>query len=258
MGAVARGEHLDWAAPGYAIGGLGSVAVAAMLVPLRGDVQTANLALILVLVVVLAAAVGGRGAGAVAAVVSAVSFDFFLTEPFHSLQIDSADDVETTILLLMIGLVVGEIVVRARRSRRAAQRGSEQIARLHRVAELAASGAPIDALVRAVEAELTGLLDLRDCWFEPSVARPGADPGFSRPLPHLERNGAVSDAFERAFVQGELSLPPEVALIVLGRGREVGRFVLAARAGVGASIEDRTVAIALSDQLGAALATATT
>ena len=34
-----------------------------------------------------------RGAGALAAVISAVSYDFFLTKPYLSLNIDSADDV---------------------------------------------------------------------------------------------------------------------------------------------------------------------
>lgn len=243
---VMHEDGFDWSAPGYAIGGIGTIAVAAAMVPLRDHVQTANLALVLVLVVVLAAAVGGRGAGAVAAVVAAISFDFFLTQPYLSLQIESADDLETVVILLVIGLVVGEIVVRARRSRRAAARGSDEIARLHRVAELAATGASVDEVVHAVERELQESLALRDCWFEPAP--------FGRPLPRLERNGAVTGASERRYVQGELSLPPEIELPVLGRGRQVGRFVLVADARSGASLEERTVAVALSDQLGAVLA----
>ena len=220
--------------------------VAALLVPLRDHVQAANLALVLVLVVVAAAAVGGRGAGAVAAVVSALSFDFFLTQPYLSLQIDSADDIETTLILLVIGLVVGELVVRARRSRRAAIRGADEIARLHRVAELAAIGKPADELVREVTRELTELLELRDCWFEPPPTR--------RPLPRLERTGAVTGMTERRFVSGEFALPSECELPVWGRGRELGRFVLVADTREGVSLEARTVAVALSDQLGGVLA----
>ena len=239
-------DGLDWAAPGYAIGGIGSILVAALLVPFRDDIATANLALIMVIVVVVAAAVGGRGAAAVAAVVSALSFDLFLTEPFLSMTIDRADDVETTVLLLVIGLLVGEIVVRARRSRRAAERGSDEIARLHRVAELAASGADVEALVHACESELLALLGLRDCWFEPVP--------MARPLPRLERNGAVTGAAERHYSSGELALPAETELPVMGRGRELGRFVLVGDKRAGVSVEERTVAIALSDQLGALLA----
>jgi hypothetical protein len=239
-------DERDWAVPGYAIGGLGPIAVAALLVPLRDHVQAANLALIMVLVVVVAAAVGGRAAGAVAAVISALSFDFFLTQPYLSLQIDSADDIETTAILLVIGLVVGEIVVRARRSRRAAIRGADEIARLHRIAELAATGAPTQDVVREVTRELTGLLALRDCWFEPAP--------WVRPLPRLERTGAVTGTAERRYVSGEFALPPECELPVLGRGRELGRFVLVADAREGVSLEARTVAVALADQLGGVLA----
>ena len=239
-------QTLDWTAPGYAIGGLGTMAVAALLVPFRGDIATANMALIMVIVVVLAAAVGGRGAGAVAAVVGAVSFDFFLTQPYLSLQIDNADDVETTILLLVIGLLVGEIVVRARRSRSAAARGADEIARLHQIAELAATGASADQVITEVGRELSEVLALRDCFFERAP--------FGRPLPRLERNGAITGATERRFHGGELSLPPETELPVLGRGLQLGRFVLVADVRSGVSLEARTVAVALSDQLGAVLA----
>ena len=84
----------------------------------------ANVALVLVLVVVLAAVGGGRTAGAVAAVSAALSFNFFHTVPYLTLEIDSADDVETTLLLLAVGLAVGQLAsyrrhpVRARRKRR--------------------------------------------------------------------------------------------------------------------------------------------
>lgn len=239
-------DGIDWAAPGYVIGGLGPILVAALLVPLRTEMATANLALVLVIVVVLAAAVGGRGAGAVAAVIAAASFDFFLVQPYLSMHIESADDLETTVLLLVIGLLVGEIVVRARRTRSVAVRGAEEIARLHRIAELAASGASGDEVIMAVTDALREVLGLRDCFFErgPSL----------RPLPRLERNGAVSGAHERRFVFGELSLPPECELVVLARGRRIGRFVLVADARAGVSMEARTVAVALSDQVGAILA----
>src|SRR5262249_44623661 len=92
---------------GLAIGGLGPVAVAAALVPLRTTIDNTNLALILVVVVVTAAVIGGRGAGAMAAVLATVSFDFFLTRPYLSLRIANTDDVETALILLAVGLLVG-------------------------------------------------------------------------------------------------------------------------------------------------------
>src|SRR3990172_4461590 len=103
---------------GLALGGIGPIAVGALLVPLRGEIGNANLALILMFVVTVAAIVGGRGAGALAAVTSTFAFDFFLTRPFLSVRIDSAGDVETALILLAVGLLVGEVASRGRRSRR--------------------------------------------------------------------------------------------------------------------------------------------
>ena len=87
-----------------------SIAVVVLLVPLRDDVRSANLALLLVLVVLATAVVGGRRAGIVVGVVVAVAFDFFPTQPYQSFTIEEGADVQTTILLGLVGLVGGELV----------------------------------------------------------------------------------------------------------------------------------------------------
>jgi K+-sensing histidine kinase KdpD len=109
-------------AMGLAFAILAPVAVAVLLVPIRSDVDNANLALVLVLVVVAAAILGGRRAGAVAAVVATFSFDFFLTEPYLSMHVESSDDVETVLILLGVGLLVGAVASRGRRAARERER----------------------------------------------------------------------------------------------------------------------------------------
>ena len=60
----------------------------------------------------------------------------------------------------------------------------------------------------------------------------------------------------RHFSRGELELPREGAeLPVLARGQQIGRFVLEPRARAGVSLEARMVAVAIADQVGAALTT---
>src|ERR1700742_1817915 len=108
---------------GMAVGVLGPVLVAGALVGVRDEINNANVALVLVLVVVVAAVTGGWQAGAVAAVSSALSFDFFHTQPYLSLTIDSQDDVETAVLLLCVGVIVGLVAGRARVAVAAARRG---------------------------------------------------------------------------------------------------------------------------------------
>jgi hypothetical protein len=231
---------------GLGVAALGPIVVASALVPVREHIADVNAALVFVVVVVLAAALGGRWTGVTAAVVSALSYDFFLTRPYGSLTMDQAEDIITTVLLATVGLIVGEIVVWAHRGYRQSRRGRDEIARLRRVAEQVAAGGRADDVLASVRAELSQLLSLRSCEFE--------QPPFGAPLPRLERNGSVETPRLR-FVRGEFALPAEgVELPVLGRGRQLGRLVLVPEPDVGVSIEERVVAVALSDQVGAVLA----
>ena len=231
---------------GLGVAALGPLVVASLLVTVRDHMARSNAALVFVIVVVLAAALGGRWAGFTAAVISAMSYDFFLTRPYGSLKIDELEDIVATVLLLAVGLIVGEVVVWAHRGHRQKKRGQDDITRLHRVAEQVAAGASAHDVLESVRAELTHLLSLRGCTFE--------QPPFGSPLPRLGRNGSI-DIPRRRIVRGEFTLPAEgVEIPVLGRGRQVGRLVLEPEPDVGVSIEERVVAIAISDQLGAAVA----
>jgi len=229
------------------IAAFGPLLVAGLLVPFRDDLASANVVLVYVLVVVFGAAVVTRWSGALGAVVAAMSYDFFFTKPYQSLKIDNAADFETTVLLLAIGLIVAELVAFTRRHRaRAATRGDE-IQMLRRTAELVASGATADEVLDTVRGELVELLGLVECRYE---AAP-----FGSALPRVERTGAVEGAHRR-WISGEFTLPGFGAEIpVAARGRTFGRFVLIPDLSVGVSIEERIVAVALVDQLGAALAT---
>ena len=96
-------------ATGLTVGVPAAVGVAALMATARSFFGTTNAALVLVIVVVAVAALGGRVVGIVTALAAVVSFDFFHTEPYLSLAIDSRDDIETTVLLLIAGVFVGTI-----------------------------------------------------------------------------------------------------------------------------------------------------
>ena len=233
-----------------ALGGLAPIVIALVLVGVRAHIQNANVALILVVVVVTAASIGGRAAGATSAVVAAASFDFFHTQPYLRLRIDSADDVETTLLLLAVGLLVGHITAGAMRARASAAESSLEIRRIHRVAERAARGEDAAHVLEAAQGELIELLTLQSCRFE---AQP-----ILLALPRMERSGQLDTKVWR-FRDGGFELPEEgVELPVYGRGQQLGRFVLEPTAGVGVTLEQRVVAVAIADQVGAALAAPST
>lgn len=237
-----REAELLWAG----LGGLAPIAAAAALVPLRDVMLSTNVALVLVVVVVVAAVAGGRWAGAAAAVTAALSFDFFHTLPYLRLRIASGDDVETTVLLLVVGLVVGHVAARGRRARSSADASHGEVRRIYRMAEGVARGDEVSDVIMAAQAELTELLHLRGCRFEA--------PPFASNLEPLERSGVVSWG-EYRLQRGGFELPGGgVELPVLGRGQQLGRFVLDPTPGIGVSLEQRVVAVAVADQVGAVLA----
>jgi hypothetical protein len=241
---------------GLVFGGIAPILVAAAMVAIRDDIVATNAALVLVLIVVAASVIGGGWAGALAALTATLSFDYFLTQPYLSLTITSSDDAETTVLLLVIALAVGYLTARTKRSRAAERRGRDEIARIHRLAELVAHGRDSTAVLMAAQDELSSLLELKACRFE--------TPPYVALLARLERNGTLSGPLpgskvaHRRFARGGFELPEDgVELPVLTRGSQVGRFVLEPTSGIGTSLEQRVVAVALSDQVGAALSSPT-
>lgn len=243
--AVAPDHRLK--ALGISIAGLGPLLAAAVLVPVRNDLASANAVLVFVIVVVVAAACGGWTSGLVAAAVSTMAFDFFLTRPYQSFDIERSGDIVTAILLAVIALIVVALVTTLRRSRGATDATRREMSRLQRIAALVAGDAEAEDVILSVEAELLGLLSLRECHFE---AAP-----YGAALPRVERAGSVGGGGRRRWIDGELTLPADGAEIpVVGRGRAFGRMVLVGDWDVGVSIEQCSVAVALVDQLGAALA----
>ena len=219
-----------------------AVGVVGALIPLRDHVRNTNLALVLVLVVLAAAVLGGRLVGVVAGVVVAIAFDFFLTRPYQSFTIERGDDIQTTVLLAAVGLVGGELVERARRSRRIAETRRKEVEHFHRRAELAAWGERPGRLISRTQEELAEMLGLVAATYQP-----GPPPSDVSVLTHdgARIPGRPSDVGSDV-----------VALPVRAHGRDLGHFLLVfPRATVGMSVPDdrRHEAVAVADQLGMAL-----
>ena len=237
---------------GMTIGAPAAITVGAILTTTRWGVNSVNTALVFMVLVVAVAALGGRTAGAITAVASVMSYDFFHTEPYLSMAIDSRDDLETTVLLLVAGLLVGTIASKGRSARHRETATRVEVRRLHRVAEATATGQPATAVLEVARDEITALLDLADCWFEP-VPHPN-DPR----RPRLGRNGAIQAQSSFRFRRqrdgrGGFELPPEgVDVQVLARGQYVGRFVLVPNPRTATTVDERLITVTIADQLGAA------
>ena len=98
------------------MGSLGLLVFSMFLVPLRDFLGAANVAIILLLGVQVVAVVGCRQGGILGALVAALSFDFFFTEPYLQLVITDRHDIITAVLLLVAGIATSELgALRVRR-----------------------------------------------------------------------------------------------------------------------------------------------
>jgi hypothetical protein len=204
---------------------LAALAVAFALVTVRGEVHSEAIALVLAVTVAVAGRCGGRSGGIAAALTAATAFNFFHTQPYPSLKIDNADDVLTTVLLLVVGLVVGGLSSRVDDVRRAPDSA------VTRVLTVAMEGDHAD-VESSVRAELLTVLDLRECWFETGQVD----------LPALASRGRIPDG--------------GIAISVDAPGRHFGHLVCIPSPESGASVADRRAAVALAEVLGLTLGAA--
>ena len=153
--------------------------------PWRASFPNTDAALVLILVVVAVAANGYRLAGFVAALSAAVWFDFFLTRPYERFSILRRADLETTVLLLVIGVAVSELAVWGRRQHATASRRAGYLDGIRAAAQAVAAGGSPSDLIDQVTRQLTGLLALQSCRFQYGVA------GIGQPA-RLQHDGTVT------------------------------------------------------------------
>ncbi|GAA1882923.1 DUF4118 domain-containing protein [Lapillicoccus jejuensis] len=233
---------------------LAPVLVTALLALVRDQVSAAPAALVLVLVVTAVASTGDRVAAVLSAVVGGLSFDFFLTAPYETLAISNRDDVEAFVLVVLVGLAVTELALWGRRRQAEASRTSGYLDGALAAAEVVASApsrpgegpadGSADPLVRVVTCELTALLRLDACRWEPGRTASGRT--VVQPDGSLLRGGRTLDP-------GRAGLPTddETSLPVRHGGQTVGTLVLTTATAVRRpSREQLRVAVLLADQLG--------
>ncbi|MEV6151897.1 DUF4118 domain-containing protein [Nonomuraea sp. NPDC052129] len=224
------------------------LAVTVVLLPFRTSLPNTSVALFLVVMVVAVAANGNRLAGALAAISAGVWFDFFFTQPYQRFAITKSVDLQTAVLLLVVGLAVSQLAARARRLEVITITDAGYLAQIHDTADLAQSAKAPDTVVDHVTVQLINLLNLRGCRFEYGTL-------IGHP-PRLDQDGTVVWGHKRWDVD-RLGLPDEeVEVRTFGNGRFYGRFMLDPTPGTIPTLQARLVAVTLANQVGAALDTA--
>jgi K+-sensing histidine kinase KdpD len=225
----------------------GPFVVCVVLVPFRDSFANTNAALILVLVIVAVATSGNRVAGVLAAVSAGGWFDFFLTRPYERLTITNRTDLETTALLLVVGVGVTELAAWGRRQHALANRDAGYLAGIQAAAEVVATGRSSGELMGEVSNQLIRVLGLRACHFQYGVAGLG-EPARLRDDGRVEWQRAVWDVERKG-----LPVDCEIELLVENKGRLQGRFLFSAVPDSHPSMAQRLVAVTLAAQVGASL-----
>jgi Domain of unknown function (DUF4118) len=221
-----------------------AITVTALLVPIRDWLGNTNVALILVGLIVAAAAIGGRLAGIVTAVAAALSYNFFHTEPHQTLRIDDRQDILTFILLPVVGVAVGELAVLRTRARHEAAEHASGAHDLERAVACLTSGEPLDAVWACVKEGLGHQLCVRAATFAPGEPAAGAS--------SIDRAGRLVPSPSK-YSGGAFEIPDSTGIAVVADGREIGHVRLTTTQGRGTTIDERRLAVALVDVLGAAL-----
>ena len=226
-----------------AIGPIVALSTAGLLGRFRDTAGATNVALVLTMIVV-AAALAGRTAGFATAISAALGFNYFHTQPYHSLRISGSRDIVTVSLLVVIGIVVSEIGAWRRRARRLSAERLSTGRALETAAAMLAGGEPSGDLWAKVREVLITELHLVDCRFETTN---------HSDLPTLPRSGSIVGRSMHLTRYGFAFPPGGVVVPVVARGETFGGIVLVPDERYGSTHDARALAIALADQYAVAL-----
>jgi K+-sensing histidine kinase KdpD len=235
-----RSESLGWACASALV----IIFVAGWLVLVRDAIGNTNVALILVVFVVAAGVFGGRLAGVTAAVVASLSFNFFHTQPYLTLRVKEGEDVVTVVLLLVVGLVVGELARIRQRTRHEVVSQATGAHVLEEVTALLAADATLEETWAAVREGIQRTLGARSAVFVPGAG--------SADLPLLTRSGRMVPSLSTWTGHG-FQLPDRASIPVVSGLGLLGHIEVESTAGRSVSIDERRVAVALADVLAIAL-----
>ena len=131
----------------FVIGVAGAVALGVALTPLRTVASASTLAFTFIALTIVVAEMGGRGPGLATALVSAFSLNFFLTEPYLSLQIHKPGDIAAFVALAACGLIAAAFGKRRARTAEQVSRTRGDLDLLGRTAASLAARTPIDEIL---------------------------------------------------------------------------------------------------------------
>ena len=209
-----------------ALGPMAAVALGIVLMSVRGFTTASNFTYIFLVLTIVVAEFGGRGAAVATALTSALSLDFFLTQPYLTLEIADKHD-----LIAFVGLAVCGLVAAGLGAERGERRADLRETRRHRdllraaLVELDARGA-LDYRVKKVLDACRSVLPLSAMVLREGNNQVVAASPIARVVPEtvLRQDDLLPiDVSDRDQHPRVLPLSPEGARLALTvAGRQVG------------------------------------
>ena len=203
------------------MGALGALALGIALIPLRSMVTAANLAFAFLAFTIVVAEIAGRGPALVTALISALSLNFFLTEPYLTLSITQLNDVVAFFSLTACGLIAAAFGRRRERLSETVIRTDREFHILTRLLQAARGGRATTGLLEELRTDFgLGGAVLRDG--EGRVLAASPQTAEALPSPRLPLTGemlfAPGDALVR-FGRKGMRLPEGGGRLTLQTGR---------------------------------------
>jgi K+-sensing histidine kinase KdpD len=216
------------------------LAVGALMIPLRDELDQST-ALILVVPVLLVALAGGIGPGLLAALSATMTFDVLLTRPYFGFAIHGDDDVVAAVTLLIVGAIVGTVASRLARVDTRAGARRRSISQFPSVVHAVADGTADDrTIIDDAATAVTDILGLSGCEWRTGKA--------STTAPLILPDGHLM-AYLSDLSEDRAQLPDHTELPVSAGDTDHGRFVLLPTRGHDVSIEERRAAAAVAQLL---------
>lgn len=176
-------------------------AVTALVTPLRDVLDLANIVMLFLLAVLFAGVRLGRGPAVLAAFLSVACFDFFLVPPRLSLAVSDVQYLVTFAVLLVTGLITGQLAAGLRFQVRVAENREARLRALYEMARELSAALAAEQIVdiarrymaRAIDGEIMLLLPDKDdrIHLRAEDAARGFDDGVAQwALDHAEEAGA--------------------------------------------------------------------
>jgi two-component system sensor histidine kinase KdpD len=129
----------------------------------RADATSAVAALVYLLAVVAAALVGGLRGGLASSVISFLGLNFFFTPPFHTFEVEKAEDIVALFVFLIVSAIVANLFTQALGQRARAERREHETSLLYRLASRLLGRESLGGVLDEFAEDVVRLFDLARC-----------------------------------------------------------------------------------------------